>query len=212
MSNTHTDNQTVALAGLFQAVQLVQQVATGEVRDEHALQACFTGVFNTDPEAAQQVFGELRGLQLGLETLLTQLGPGRAGRSVDITRHAITLIHLERKLSGKRDMLEHIGSCIDRAREQVAFFDMQHAAVMAGLADCYRQTISTLQPRVMISGDPAILENPDNQNLIRALLLAAIRAAVLWRQCGGSRLSLVLRRRALVGAATRLLESVRSAA
>ena len=211
MSNTHIDNQAIALAGLLQALKLVQQVATGEVRDEPALQACFTGVFNTDPEAAQQVFGELPGLQTGLETLLAQLGPGRAGRSVEITRHAITLIHLERKLSRKRDMLEHIGSCIERAREQVAFFDMQHATVMASLADCYRQTISTLQPRVMISGDPVILENSDNQNLIRALLLAAIRAAVLWRQCGGRRLSLVLRRKALVEAATRLLESARSA-
>ena len=211
MSNTHIDNQAIALAGLLQALKLVQQVATGEVRDEPALQACFTGVFNTDPEAAQQVFGELPGLQTGLETLLAQLGPGRAGRSVEITRHAITLIHLERKLSRKRDMLEHIGSCIERAREQVAFFDMQHATVMASLADCYRQTISTLQPRVMISGDPVILENSDNQNLIRALLLAAIRAAVLWRQCGGSRLSLVLRRRELVEVATRLLESARSA-
>ena len=82
---------------------------------------------------------------------------------------------------------------------------------MAGLADCYRQTVSTLQPRVIVNGDPAILENPDNQNLIRALLLAAIRAAVLWRQCGGGRLTLVLRRRALVEAAAGLLEAAREA-
>jgi high frequency lysogenization protein len=55
-----------------------------------------------------------------------------------------------------------------------------------------------------------ILENPDNQNLIRALLLAAIRAAVLWRQCGGRRLSLFLRRSALLEAASGLLEASRS--
>jgi high frequency lysogenization protein len=107
-------------------------------------------------------------------------------------------------------MLERIRAGIDRAREQVAFFDITHNAVMAGLADCYRQTVSTLQPRVIINGDPVILENPDNQNRIRALLLAAIRAAVLWRQCGGGRLTLVLRRRALVEAAGDLLTATGS--
>lgn len=210
MSKARIRNQAIALAGLFQAVKLVQQVALGQSLDATAAQACLAGVFNTDPEAADRVFGELPDLRLGLETLLAQLGPERAARDMEITRHAITLLYLERKLSRNRDMLERIRAGIDRAREQVAFFDMMHAAVMGGLADCYRQTVSTLQPRLMISGEPAILEIPDNQNLIRALLLAAIRAAVLWRQCGGGRLSLVLHRRALVEAASGLLEASRS--
>jgi high frequency lysogenization protein len=207
MNKAQIRNQAIALAGLFQAVKLVQQLAFGQRRDTTAIQACLTGVFNTDPEAVDQVFGELSNLRLGLETLLAQLGPERAARDMEITRYAITLLYLERKLSRNRDMLELIRVGIDRAREQVAFFDMTHAAVMGGLADCYRQTVSTLQPRLMISGEPVILENPDNQNLIRALLLAAIRAAVLWRQCGGRRLSLVLRRRALAEAADGLLEA-----
>jgi high frequency lysogenization protein len=207
MNKAQIRNQAIALAGLFQAVKLVQQLAFGQRRDTTAIQACLTGVFNTDPEAVDQVFGELSDLRLGLETLLAQLGPERAARDMEITRYAITLLYLERKLSRNRDMLEHIRAGIDRAREQVAFFDMTHAAVMGGLADCYRQTVSTLQPRLMISGEPVILESPDNQNLIRALLLAAIRAAVLWRQCGGRRLSLVLRRRALAEAADGLLEA-----
>lgn len=211
MSKPGIRNQAIALAGLFQAVKLVQQVADGKPRDAAAVKACFTGVFNTEPEAADRVFGELSDLRLGLETMRAQLGPQRAARDMAITRHAVTVLYLERKLSRNRDMLDRIRSGIDRAREQVTFFDMTHPAVMAGLADCYRQTVSSLQPRVMINGDPVILENPENQNLIRALLLAAIRAAVLWHQCGGRRLSLVLRRRALVAAASGLLQASRSA-
>lgn len=211
MSKPEIRKQAIALAGLLQAVKLVQQVASGQPRDAAALEACFTGVFNTEPEAAELVFGDLRDLRSGLETLLAQLGPQRAARDMAITRHAITVLYLERKLSRNRDMLERIRSGIERAREQVTFFDMTHPAVMGGLADCYRQTVSTLQPRVMINGEPVILENPENQNLIRALLLAAIRAAVLWHQCGGRRLYLVLRRRALVDAASGLLDASRSA-
>lgn len=211
MSKPGIRNQAIALAGLLQAVKLVQQVADGKPRDAVAVKACFTGVFNTEPEAADRVFGELPDLRLGLETMLAQLGPQRAARDMVITRHAVTVLYLERKLSRNRDMLDRIRSGIERAREQVTFFDMTHPAVMGGLADCYRQTVSTLQPRVIINGDPVILENPENQNLIRALLLAAIRAAVLWHQCGGRRLSLVLRRRALVAAASGLLQASHSA-
>ena len=175
MNNIQLNNQAIALAGLFQAVKLVQQVAGGEQRDDAALQACLTGVLETDPEAAERVFGDLHGLRTGLETLIAQLGSGSAGRNVDITRHAVTVLHLERKLSRNRDMLNQVGACIRRARDQVSFFDLTHTSVLASLADCYRQSVSTLRPRIMISGDPVILENPGNQNLIRALLLAAIR-------------------------------------
>jgi len=49
-----------------------------------------------------------------------------------------------------------------------------------------------------------VLADADTANLIRALLLAAIRAAVLWRQCGGRRWRLLLQRRDLLHAAQRL--------
>ena len=115
MGKADIRGQTVALAGLFQAVKLVQQVAGGQPRDEAAIRACFTGVFNTDPDAAERVFGELPGLQLGLQTLRAQLGPGRDERDIDITRHAVTVLYLERKLSRNRDMLQRVRAGIDRA-------------------------------------------------------------------------------------------------
>jgi high frequency lysogenization protein len=45
--------------------------------------------------------------------------------------------------------------------------------------------------------------------MIRALLLGGMRAAVLWRQCGGNRLQLLLRRKALLRACRELLEEAR---
>ena len=81
--------------------------------------------------------------------------------------------------------------------------------VIAGLADCYRQTVSTLQPRIIVRGEQAVLARPEVQQVVRALLLAAVRAAVLWRQCGGGRLTLLLRRRALHEAAGDLLADAR---
>ena len=50
----------------------------------------------------------------------------------------------------------------------------------------------------MVNGDPVHLNNSENANRIRALLLAGIRAATLWRQSGGGRLTLLLRRNPLL--------------
>jgi high frequency lysogenization protein len=95
-------------------------------------------------------------------------------------------------------------------RGQAQSQDMTHPEVIASLADAYKQTVSTLRPQVLVNGNPGILGDPDNQNLIRTLLLAAIRAAVLWRQCGGRRLTLILRRKALQEALESLLDEART--
>ena len=60
----------------------------------------------------------------------------------------------------------------------------------------------------MVHGAQIHLAKPDNANRIRALLLAGIRAARLWRQSGGSRLRLLLRRKLLLQEARRTLASL----
>jgi high frequency lysogenization protein len=198
----------IALAGLFQAVKLVQQVAAGRYCDSIALDACITGLFNTDPESTESVFGELAGIRSGLETALAQISSFRARRDIELTRYAITVLYLERKLAKQHTLLEHIRAAIDSTRGRTEIDGLTHPEVIAGLAGAYKQTVSTLRPQVMVSGNPAILGNPDKQNLIRALLLAAIRAAVLWRQCGGGRLTLLWHRKALQEAIEALLKEV----
>ena len=67
--------------------------------------------------------------------------------------------------------------------------------VQARLAEIYVDTLSQLRPRVIVHGNPQHLSNAQVVAQIRALLLAAVRAAVLWRQVGGSQLRLIVRRR-----------------
>jgi high frequency lysogenization protein len=57
----------------------------------------------------------------------------------------------------------------------------------------------------MVRGEPVYLQNPDNQNRIRALLLAGVRAAWLWRQVGGSRWKILFARKRLLAAADEYL-------
>lgn len=207
--NTDTCNRATALAGMFQAVRLVQQTGRGEHRDDTATGASLGSIFNTDPESVQAVYGTPAALRTGLEVLLDQLGSDNKQRDMELTGYVITLLHLERKLARKPVLLDTLGAGIDRAREQAGFFSFSHPAVIASLADVYKQTVSTLQPRIMVRGEQSVLANPDNKNMIRALLLAGMRAAVLWRQCGGNRLKLIFQRKALLECSRDLLLEAR---
>lgn len=56
-------------------------------------------------------------------------------------------------------------------------------------------------------GDYNYLQQARIANQIRALLLAAIRSATLWRQVGGSRWQLLLQRKILTHEVDRLLSA-----
>ena len=202
-------DRCIALAGLFQAVRLVQQTASGERRDAGATVACLGSIFNTDPATALEVYGDLDALRPGLETLLGQMGSDSTQRDMQLTGYAIALLHLERKLNRQADMQRELGDSIANIAAQSAHPDPSDPTVIAALGELYSRTISTLQPRIMVKGEQSILSGTESRNMIRALLLGGIRAAVLWRQCGGNRVQLLFRRKALLRDCRQLLEEAR---
>ena len=203
--NTVIRNRCIALAGIFQAARLVQQTGRAEKRDTTATTASINSIFITDPEAVADVYGSPDALRIGLEVLKSQLDNGSGKRDMELAGYVITLMHLERKLGRKADLMGRIATGIDRVKAQAEYFDREHATVIAGLADVYKETVSTLQPRIMVKGDESVLSNTSSQNMIRALLLAGVRATVLWSQCGGSRIKLIFQRKALLECCTRIL-------
>lgn len=185
------EGRVIALAGLFQAIALVRAVATRGSADARIMQHSLASVFKIDADSPADVFGGIGNLRVGLETLVAQLG--EAGkRDLALTRMAIQVLRLERSLARRTDTLRALRSGIDGMR---AATESGQSDLAARLADLYAQTLSRLQPRVMVEGNPTYLQQPVQVNQIRALLLAAVRAAVLWRQLGGSQLRLLFRRR-----------------
>ncbi len=201
-------DRTLALAGVFQAARLVHDVATQGRCDEAALETCINSVFNTSPASAEAVYGSALCLTPGLRTLLQEFGHQAKNRRLDVTRYVLALLYLERKLSKQSGLLDQIKQGIDRSRGQLNHYPPTHPNVLASLADTYANTVSTLAPRIMVHGDPNYLGNPDSANKIRALLLSGIRAAVLWRQCGGGRWTLLFSRTRILDQASRILASV----
>ena len=155
-----------------------------------------------------EVFGGLSGMRPGFATLCRQLG--RRERDLELTRYAVCLLFLERKLMRNQRMREEVLKGIRNARGQVEFFCLTHEAVLARLADVYTSTISKLSPRIMVTGTPQFLNNPRNANKIRALLLAGLRATVLWRQVGGNRFQLLFSRARALQSAQQILAQLKA--
>jgi len=207
MTRKNDKDRALAFAGILQALQLVQSTAYGKPYDLEAIQSTLTSILLTEAATVEDVYGGVAGVKSGLRLLKTQLMSDKQKPDSELSHYLLVLLHLERKLSKRADLLDKLTQGIERAQKQLEHFDISHTNVLAGLADTYAQTISTLQPRIMVKGEPNRLTEPGVANQIRALLLAAMRSAVLWRQCGGTRLGLLLGRRKLADAAAGLLQN-----
>jgi len=204
--NTVT-HQTIALAGIAQSVALVQQLATTGSADSSALEASIASLFVNDEQGVENVYGGLSGLKLGLEQLNNQL-TGLKIANPEQARYAASLVFLENQLSKQPALLKTIFTGIERAQTQSEHFGLLHENVLANLGEIYKTTISTLQPRIMVNGEQEYLSRPDIANKIRACLLAGIRSAILWKQCGGTRWKFLFYRKKIQAELQKLLQRV----
>ena len=195
------DDQTLALAGVFQAANLVQQIAHNGQCSETSLETC------TNPASTLDVYGgELTDIREGLVTLASVLGQQSKQQDIEVLRYVLNLIHLESKLNRRSVMLEEIGSRIDLDRHIASHFGYTLSNLISNLASVYTDTISTFRLRIQVSGNPSVLQRDENAAKVRALLLAGIRSAVLWRQTGGRRWQLIFSRRKVIERARQLAE------
>lgn len=200
-------NQAIALAGVAQACSLVQQLATTGSADSKAMEASIGSLLKIDSASVTDIYGGLSGVGHGLKQLDRQL-TGRSIADPEQARYAASLVYLERQLSNRPDMLKTISLGIEKAQNQAEHFGLLHENVFANLGDLYHSTISTIPPRIMVNGEPEFLSNPTTVNKIRSLLLAGIRSALLWRQCGGARWKFLLFRKKLQDEINYLLSQI----
>lgn len=198
-------NRAIALGALFQCCELVRQIAWTGHGDPEAFETCVRSVFTTEAESVEQVYRGTESIRPGLRVLQLQLSHGPQSRKLEITRYALNVLYLERRLERAPEIVEELREGIERAQDQLEFFHELNSALISSLAELYQATISRLGPRIIVQGDQAHLSNPENASRIRCLLLAAIRSAVLWRQAGGNRWRLIFGRKRLVEESRHLL-------
>ncbi|MDP5137043.1 high frequency lysogenization protein HflD [Rheinheimera baltica] len=197
--------QVFALAGLCQAVKLVQDVARNTEHDKSALAIMLNSVAVVNANDSIEVYGNsASNLRTGLQLLVDQLGE-KPQKDMELTRYIVGVLALERRLNKSSANLAKLGNKLQRLEQQLQHFSITDDTMLASLADTYSECISSLGGRIQIYGQPELLKQAAVQHKLRALLLAAIRSAVLWRQAGGSRLNFLFKRRKLVAQAKQML-------
>ncbi|MHB8446427.1 MAG: high frequency lysogenization protein HflD [Rudaea sp.] len=188
------EGRVIALSGLFQALALVRAIAQRGGCDAQAMRQSLASVFRINADSPADVYGGVGNLRLGLETLVSQLGEG-GKRDLALTRMAVQVMRLERSLIRNTKALNELRGGIAGMGAFASQLESSGVDPSGRLAELYAQTLSRLQPRIMVEGNQAFLQQSAQVDRIRALLMAAVRAAVLWRQLGGNQWSLMFRRR-----------------
>lgn len=220
------DQQTIALAGIFQAASLVDQIAKRGMIPQHSFEASINSIFITSPRCTEDVYGGIDELPFNLQTglkMAQDLASKGGNFNKDMTRYAMGLLHLESRLNKHPEMLSQIGQRLDQISQQAQFYISQdnagealaedeqpnyaRSSVIASTSALYQETLSTFSFRIQVTGEPNLLKNTDNADKIRALLLAGVRAAMLWRQVGGRRWQLLFFRSRVGRSASKILQS-----
>lgn len=197
MSNQFSE-RVLALAGLAQALHQVRRIAETGHSEAAVVQTALDSVFRLDASDTAGVFGRASELNPGLRLLRGYL----TGENKEDTlpRLGMAVLQLERRFIRRNDLIDAIGQGVEKLSPQSGQLGSTHPEVIAALGNLYAETLSQLRPRVMVQGNPHYLGQPGVVAEIRAILLAAVRAAVLWRQLGGSYWDFLFSRRAMAAA------------
>lgn len=204
-------DRTIALAGLLQTAYLVDRIAHTSIADSDAMEASLRSLFSFDTESVEMVYGSVGCVVTGLKQIHQQLTSKflRGDVNVNVIRYFLGLVYLERKLISKDVVVEQVKAGIENAFAQTEHFPILHPNVLSNLANLYSETVSSLGQKIIINGNRNHLTNQNNANKIRSLLLAGVRSAVLWRQCGGNKWQLVFYHKALLKQTEILLQEAK---
>lgn len=192
------DDRVLALAGLAQALRQVRRIADTGQADADIVATALDSVFRLDAPEPAAVYGDVSALHPGLRVVRDYL----AGSGDDplLPKLALAVTQVERRFSRDDALAGRVADGIRALAPSAERLGSGHPEVLAALGSLYADTISHLRPRVLVQGNPHYLAQPGVVAEIRAVLLAALRSAVLWRQLGGSPWDFLLRRRELAEA------------
>lgn len=191
--------QVLALAAVFQAAYLADQLAaTGEC-NMAAMDALMKGVMALDADDFAGIYPEPEHFRDGLAVMDASLNRTINGEQMRTMNYALALLHLSAKLRKNNDVNGVLRHRLQALKGQQAHFDtFTDAAFCHRLASIYVDTLGSFKFRIQVQGKPEYLQNDDTAARIRALFLAGVRAAFLWQQLGGRRWQLLFHRKRLV--------------
>ncbi len=210
LSFSDGQNRAIAMGGLFQSLNLVRDLARTGYLTTHAFETCTKSLFVTNPQNTAEVYGDVNAVENGLSLLHTLLSESLTDAHKEMLTYAVGINNLSQRFLKNKKMLATVAERLDATQQKVEHFGINHDNTVAAIADIYTNTISTFPYRIHVKGEYTYLQQTRVADQIRTLLLAAIRAAVLWRQNGGNVMKLIFSRGALRSDVENLLQHIKA--
>jgi len=191
-------DRVLALAGMLQALKQVRQIADTGQADAALLATALDSVFRIDAASPEAVYGSADALRPGLR-LLREYFDNTAADPL-LPKLALSVLQLERRFVREPESIAQVQTGIAGLAPSAERLENTHPDVLSGLGSLYANSISHLRPKIMVQGNPHYLGQANVVAEIRAVLLAALRSAVLWRQLGGNFWDFLLRKREMIEA------------
>ena len=179
--------QALALAAVFEAATLADQIATSGDCDHDAMEATDFDTIYPRPALFRN----------GLRLLRQSLNREQTRQAARPLSYSLALLHLSSKLRKNSDVISILRHRLIALEGQRQHFQggTTNVTFCHRLAGIYLDTLGTFRFRIRVQGEPARLQDEDNAARIRALFLAGVRAAFLWHQLGGRRWRLLFQRK-----------------
>lgn len=190
--------QLMPLAALFQACELVDQLANSGRVDALPFQACLKSLLVQNATTDTEIYGANTDLELGFATLKMLLDASANAQIKPSLTYVIGVLQLERRLMKQAAIREQVAKGIKRTSQQAELFGIDSDALVDNVASLYLDTLSTFNYRIQVKGNPDHLQQQGVASRIRCMLFSGVRNAVLWRQRGGRRHHLLSQRKALL--------------
>jgi len=205
-------DQTLAIASMIQSALLINQLAHGKPMNQAAFDCSVDSLFTLDAASSEDIYGHGEGLITGLRALDDYLSGKAHQPDREIAYYLMSMMKLERKLVKNGSMVDQVQQGLRTISQQTGDFEFSPMARVHQIDGLYQKTLSQIKPRIIVQGEQTYLSNPDTTGKIRALLFAGVRATVLWRQRGGSRLKLLFSRKKYLFEARRILTRLQTSA
>jgi high frequency lysogenization protein len=203
-------DQCIALAGMAQSVRIVQHAAWKGDANPTDFKAVLASLLRIQAPSSAAVCAGSFEVSSGLRLLLAQLDPQHKDKDPEFVNLMINIMAIQKKLEKNTGLMNKLSEGVQglaNKYEQLEFYadQQQYETLLLESSEIYQSTLSKLNSRIQVRGEPRYLKEKLNQIKVRAALLCAVRGCFLWRQCGGSRWHFLFKKKDLINGFKELL-------
>jgi high frequency lysogenization protein len=181
-TNQQTKRQIFALAAALTAINLVNNLATKGTKNDNTANVLLKSLWVFEPTTTFEVYdNNFQALQSGYRTLRDFME--------EFNFENNTSFYVTELIKRTDTLMDDIKSqnTITQALQNIDYQGELSVEILQDIANIQVQFAKNYAKPLKINGDRKYLTDEYNINLIRTLLLCAMRAFLLWRQLGGSR-------------------------